>query len=56
MDRHRHDSGLGPDNRLSSFDFGAVPNVSKALVMALSEGTETLLIRLRMTYCLDRPA
>jgi DNA replication protein DnaC len=42
IDRHRHDSGLGPDKRLSSFDFAAVPNVSKAQVMALSEGTEWL--------------
>jgi len=42
MDRHRHDSGLGPDKRLSSFDFCAVPSVSKAQVMALSEGTEWL--------------
>lgn len=42
MDRHRHDSGLGPDKRLSSFDFCAVPGVSKAQVMALSEGTEWL--------------
>ena len=42
MDRHRHESGLGPDKRLSSFDFTAVPSVSKAQVMALSEGTEWL--------------
>lgn len=42
IDRHRHDSGLGPDKRLSSFDFVAVPSVSKAQVMALSEGTEWL--------------
>ena len=42
IDRHRHDSGLGPDKRLSSFDFAAVPNVSKAQVLALSEGTEWL--------------
>ena len=42
IDRHRHDSGLGPDKRLSSFDFAAVPSVSKAQVMALSEGTEWL--------------
>ena len=40
IDRHRHDSGLGPDKRLSSFDFTAVPSVSKAQVMVLSEGTE----------------
>jgi DNA replication protein DnaC len=42
IDRHRHDSGLGSDKRLSSFDFAAVPSVSKAQVMALSEGTEWL--------------
>jgi DNA replication protein DnaC len=42
IDRHSHDSGLGPDKRLSSFDFTAVPSVSKAQVMALSEGTEWL--------------
>ena len=42
MDRHRQESGLGPDKRLSSFDFAAVPSVSKAQVMALSEGTEWL--------------
>lgn len=42
MDRHRQDSGLGTDKRLSSFDFAAVPSVSKAQVMALCEGTEWL--------------
>ena len=42
MDRHRQDSGLGTDKRLSSFDFCAVPSVSKAQVMALCEGTEWL--------------
>jgi DNA replication protein DnaC len=31
---------LVPDKRLSSFDFAAVPRVSKAQVMALTEGTE----------------
>jgi DNA replication protein DnaC len=31
---------LSPDKRLSSFDFAAVPSVSKAQVMALTEGTE----------------
>ena len=40
IDRHRHESGLSPDKRLSSFDFTAVPSVSKAQVMALTEGTE----------------
>jgi len=42
IDRHRVESGLSPDKRLSSFDFSAVPSVSKAQVMALSEGTEWL--------------
>jgi DNA replication protein DnaC len=42
MDRHRVESGLSPDKRLSSFDFTAVPNVSKAQVMALAEGTQWL--------------
>ena len=40
IDRHRMESGLSPDKRLSSFDFAAVPSVSKALVSALTEGTE----------------
>jgi DNA replication protein DnaC len=42
IDRHRAESGLSPDKRLSSFDFTAVPSVSKAQVMALAEGTEWL--------------
>lgn len=40
IDRHRNESNLSPDKRLSSFDFTAVPSVSKAQVMALTEGTE----------------
>ena len=40
IDRHRIESALSPDKRLSSFDFAAVPSVSKAQVMALAEGTE----------------
>ena len=40
IERHRSESGLGPDKRLSSFDFTAVPSVSKAQVMALTEATE----------------
>ena len=39
IDRHRNESCLSPDKRLSSFDFAAVPSVSKAQVMALTEGT-----------------
>lgn len=42
IDRHRADSCLQPDKRLSSFDFAAVPSVSKAQVMALAEGQEWL--------------
>ena len=42
IDRHRAESGLSPDKRLSSFDFAAVPSVSKAQVTALAEGTEWL--------------
>lgn len=42
MDRHRVESGLSPDKRLSSFDFAAVPTVSKTQVMALAEGTQWL--------------
>ena len=30
IDRHRNESNLSPDKRLSSFDFAAVPSVSKA--------------------------
>jgi DNA replication protein DnaC len=40
IDRHRNESCLSSDKRLSSFDFAAVPSVSKAQVMALTEGTE----------------
>jgi DNA replication protein DnaC len=42
IDRHRAESCLQPDKRLSSFDFAAVPSVSKAQVMALAEGHEWL--------------
>jgi DNA replication protein DnaC len=42
IDRHRAESGLSPDKRLSSFEFAAVPSVSKAQVMALAEGHEWL--------------
>jgi len=42
LDRHRAESGLSPDKRLSNFDFAAVPSVSKAQVMALAEGQEWL--------------
>lgn len=42
IDRHRAESQLSPDKRLSSFDFAAVPSVSRAQVMALAEGHEWL--------------
>lgn len=42
IDRHRAESCLSPDKRLSGFDFAAVPSVSKAQVMALAEGQEWL--------------
>jgi DNA replication protein DnaC len=42
IERHRGESQLSPDKRLSSFDFAAVPAVSKAQVMALAEGQEWL--------------
>jgi DNA replication protein DnaC len=40
IERHRIDSALSPDKRLSSFDFNAVPTVSKAQMIALASGTE----------------
>jgi DNA replication protein DnaC len=42
IDRHRVESLLPPDKRLSSFDFAAVPTVSKAHVTALVEGDSWL--------------
>ena len=42
IDRHRIESALSPDKRLSSFDFAAVPSVSKAQVLALADGHEWL--------------
>lgn len=42
IDRHRAEACLSPDKRLSSFDFAAVPSVSKAQVTALAEGHEWL--------------
>ena len=42
IDRHRAESQLSSDKRLSSFDFAAVPSVSKAQVTALAEGHEWL--------------
>jgi DNA replication protein DnaC len=40
IERHRAESGLQADKRLSSFDFAAVPSLSKAQVMALAQGQE----------------
>ena len=42
IDRHRVESMLPPDKRLSGFDFTAVPTVSKAHVTALVEGDSWL--------------
>lgn len=42
IERHRIESNLNPDKRLSFFEFAAVPSVSKAQVMALAEGHEWL--------------
>ena len=42
IERYRAESALSPDKRLSSFDFAAVPGVSKAQVTALAEGHEWL--------------
>ena len=42
IERRRAESALIPDKRLSSFDFAAVPSVSKAQVMALATGHEWL--------------
>ncbi|WP_434735637.1 IS21-like element helper ATPase IstB [Accumulibacter sp.] len=42
IDRHRLESCLPPDKRLSDFDFAAVPTVSKAHVTALAEGDSWL--------------
>lgn len=42
IDRHRAESCLQPDKRLSSFDFAAVPSISKAQLMALAEGQQWL--------------
>jgi DNA replication protein DnaC len=42
FERHRVASGLSPDKRLSSFDFSAVPTLSRARIMALTEGHEWL--------------
>lgn len=42
LERHRLASGLSSDKRLSSFDFSAVPAISRARIMALVEGHEWL--------------
>lgn len=42
FERHRASSALSPDKRLSNFDFSVVPTISKAQVMALTEGHEWL--------------
>ena len=42
FDRHRAESGLDPDKRLSTFDFAAVPTISKAQVLGLVESRQWL--------------
>ncbi len=42
FERHRATSCLSPDKRLSSFDFAAVPTISRARITALTEGLEWL--------------
>ena len=42
FERHRAASGLSPDKRLSTFDFAAVPTISRAQIMALIDGHEWL--------------
>jgi DNA replication protein DnaC len=42
FDRHRAESGLDPDKRLSTFDFAAVPTISKAQVLGLVESRHWL--------------
>lgn len=42
FERHRAISCLSPDKRLSTFDFSAVPTISRANVTALTQGHEWL--------------
>ncbi len=42
FERHRTASCLSPDKRLSSFDFAAIPTISRAQIIALTEGHEWL--------------
>ncbi len=42
FERRRTESGLRLDKRLASFDFSAVPGISQAHVMALTQGLEWL--------------
>lgn len=42
FERHRMASGLSPDKRLSTFDFSAVPTVSRARVIAITESLDWL--------------
>jgi len=42
FERHRAASCLSPDKRLSGFDFAAVPTISRAQIMSLTEGHEWL--------------
>jgi DNA replication protein DnaC len=42
IERHRAESALNPDKRLSTFDFTVVPTISRAQVTAITEGFEWL--------------
>jgi DNA replication protein DnaC len=42
IERHRAESGLNPDKRLSSFDFSVIPTISPAHITALAKGHEWL--------------
>jgi DNA replication protein DnaC len=42
FERHRIASGLSSDKRLSSFDFSVIPTISRARILALTEGHEWL--------------
>lgn len=42
VERHRAESALSPDKRLSTFDFTVVPMISRAHITAMTEGLEWL--------------
>ncbi|WEX79695.1 ATP-binding protein (plasmid) [Sinorhizobium numidicum] len=53
IERHLAEARLPPGKTLDSFDFDAVPMVSKAQVMAIAAGDGSL--RERTSYCSARP-